>query len=59
MKRRSPADDWFVYAKPITESYYLKLNSTAAQTIDTGNNTWGGTAPTSSVFYTEAIGSAA
>ena len=59
MRRRSPADDWFVYAKPITESYYLKLNSTAAQTIDTGNNTWGGTAPTSSVFYTEAIGSAA
>ena len=59
MRRRSPADDWFVYAKPITESYYLRLNSTAAQAIDTGNNTWGGTAPTSSVFYTEAIGSAA
>jgi len=59
MRRRSPADDWFVYAEPITQSYYLRLNSIAAQTIDTGNNTWGGTAPTSSVFYTEAIGSAA
>jgi len=59
MRRRSPADDWFVYAEPITQSYYLRLNSTAAQAIDTGNNTWGGTAPTSSVFYTEAIGSAA
>ena len=59
MKRRDPADDWFVYAEPITESYYLRLNSTAAQAIDTGNNTWGGTAPTSSVFYTEAIGSGA
>jgi hypothetical protein len=59
MRRRSPADDWFVYAKPITESYYLRLNSNAAEAFDTGNNTWGGTAPTSSVFYTEAIGSAA
>ena len=59
MRRRSPADDWFVYAEPITQSYYLRLNSNAAQAFDTGNNTWGGTAPTSSVFYTEAIGSAA
>jgi hypothetical protein len=59
MRRRDPGDDWMVYAEPITESYYLRLNATAAQAIDTGNNTWGGTAPTSSVFYTEAIGSGA
>jgi hypothetical protein len=49
VKRTDTTGNWEVYHSGMTSaSYYMRLNSTAAQTLDTAQ--WNATAPTSTVF---------
>jgi hypothetical protein len=48
VKRRSNADNWFVYAQPLGNTGKLELDGTAA--ANTSSPAWNSTSPTSSVF---------
>ena len=48
-KRRSSAQDWYVWHKSITSSQYLLLNSTAS--VASYTNIWGASGPSSSLVY--------
>ena len=50
VKGRSVATDWAVYHSSISPTYYLQLDTTAAQVSNTTYPQFGTTAPTSSVF---------
>jgi len=47
-KKRSAADNWYVYHKQLTSDYYLVLDTTGARNNDV--NIWNDTDPTSTVF---------
>ena len=52
VKRRSSAQDWYVWHKSITSSQYLLLNSTAS--VASYTNIWGASGPSSSLVYYSA-----
>ena len=65
-KTRLTVGEWYVYHKDLNggttpENYFMKLNSVAAETLNTGSppSIWAGAAPTSTVFsYGSTIGNA-
>jgi len=50
VKSRSGATDWSLYLAPLTNAYYIVLNSAAAATNSSGSARWNLTDPTASVF---------